>query len=68
MRMGCKPFLSKRIKEVFNLNSKLDEIKATLPRSVLPTTFGGSQAAMDMAAGMQHALKERYENKATFKL
>jgi hypothetical protein len=51
----CKPFLSKRVKEVLHMNGKVDELQSRIPIDVLPTTLGGTQGTLDMAQSMQDA-------------
>jgi hypothetical protein len=64
----CKPFLSKRVKEVLHMNGKVDEIQNRIPIGVLPTTLGGTQGTLDMAQSMEDALNLRFENKSQFTL
>ena len=64
----CKPFLSKRVKEVLNMNADLDEIKGRYSPQLLPTTLGGTQDQLDMVDKMMDSLQHRLENEASFKL
>ena len=64
----CKPFLSKRVKEVMNMNADIDDIKGRYSPGVLPTTLGGTQDQLDMVDKMIESLQLRLEIEASFKL
>ena len=64
----CKPFLSKRVKEVFNMNVNSEDIKGRYSPELLPATLGGTQDQLDMFDKMIESLQHRLENEASFKL
>jgi hypothetical protein len=68
MYLLCKPFLGKRIKEVFHMDAQLPDIQQRIKRDNLPTTMGGVQGQLDMSGNMFESLKMRAENKANFTL
>lgn len=68
MYVMCKPFLGKRVKEVFHMDAKLPDVQQRIMRDNLPTTLGGVQSQLDMSEKMFESLKARAENKANFTL
>ena len=64
----CKPFLSKKLKEIIRIDEKSEDLHTHLARDVLPATFGGTQTSMDMNKNIEELLRKRFENKAKFKL
>ena len=64
----CKPFLSKRIKELFHMDGNLTDVQQRYKRDVLPTTMGGTQSQLDMAEKLIESLEARFECKAAFRL
>jgi hypothetical protein len=64
----CKPFLGKRVKEVFQMNAVVADVLKRYSKELLPTTLGGMQTQMDMMDKVVDSLQTRLENKTTFKL
>jgi hypothetical protein len=68
MYVVVKPFLGKRVKEVFHMDAKLPDVQQRIKRDNLPTTMGGVQGQLDMSGKMLESLKMRAENKVNFTL
>lgn len=62
------PFLSKKVKDAFHMDGKLDDVLTRFPVEILPQTMEGKQSTKDMEKALKDALQQRYEHKKTFKL
>jgi hypothetical protein len=62
------PFLNKKVKEVFHMTGKVEDVQSRFPKDALPTTLGGTQGSIDMEQKLREALKTRIGNQGKFSL
>jgi len=69
MYLLCAPFLSAKVKAVFQLSGKYEtHVQGHFSKNLLATTMGGSQDLQDVQIQMKQALELRYANMKSFQL